>query len=100
MITPDQIQITSKLVYRGCGLTLCYEVNGVAGGIMMCDKDLMSALLKTGCVRYVNPSVRLVMRQGKVEFLEDYMRHALKLELVQKILAYHLNNYTAKPIRL
>lgn len=98
MITTNDIQITSELVYEGCGLTLCYKVNGHSGGIIMSDRDIMLALFKTESVKLVNPDVRMVIREGKAEFLDDYMRHALDLKLAQKILAYYLNNSTAKPI--
>jgi hypothetical protein len=100
MIKPEDIKITSDLIYEGCGITLCYEVNGDPAGIIMSDRDIMLALFKTESVRYVNPDGRMVMRQGKIEFLEDYMRHALKPQLAQKIVSYHLNNCIAKPIPL
>lgn len=100
MITSDQITITSDLVYEGCGLALCCMVNGELHAAMISDRDIMVALFKTGSVRYVNTDVRMVMRQGKIEFLDDYMKQALKPELAQKIVAYHLNNCRAKPVQI
>ena len=100
MITPDQITITSPLAYEGCGLALCYEVMGELGGSMISDRDIMAALFKTNSVQLVNPDVRMVIRQGKAEFLDDYMRYALNMELAQKIVAYHLNNGRAKPVQI
>jgi hypothetical protein len=99
MITPDQITITSDLVYDGCGLSIGYKIGERAGFSFLSDEEIMKALFRTKNLQSFNPQSRVVTnRNGFLYSFDDYIRANLD-SVVHQVLADHLNNRATKPVR-
>lgn len=98
MITPDQIKITSDLVYEGCGLSIGYKIGEQAGFSFLSDEEIMKALSRTKNLQSFNTQSRVVTnRNGFFYNFDDYIRANLT-SVADQLLADHLNNRTPKPI--
>lgn len=98
MITPDQITITSDLVYDGGGLGIGYTIGDQAGFSFLYDEEMMRALYRTKNLQSFNTQSRVVTnRNGFFYSFDDYIRANLT-SVADHLLADHLNNRTPKPI--
>jgi hypothetical protein len=97
MITPDQITITSNLVYDGSGLSIGYTIGDQAGFSFLSDEEIMKALFRTKNLQSFNTESRVVTnRNGFFYSFDDYIRANLE-SVAHQVLADHLNNRTPKP---
>lgn len=100
MITPDQITITSDLVYEGCGLPMTYEIKGKPCFIFFSDEQIMKGLLVFRRIQSFNIEERSVVTiYGFFYQFDQYVRLNLDKELAAALLSVHLNDRATKPVR-
>lgn len=97
MITPDQISITSDLVYEGCGLAMTYTIEGKPEFIFLSDEQIMQGLLRGKRIQSFNLKARSVVTlHGFFYRFDEYVRLNLDKGLATNLLVDHINNQTDK----
>jgi len=97
MITAEQIQITSDLVYEGCGLAVRYEIHGKGGFTFLPDEKIMSILQEDGYIAEHNVKTRTVcVKTDSPISMEYFMKNYLDVKMAQTLIAAYLNDQTDK----